>query len=109
MRGIIVRLAAGAAIVGIGVGAYFGLDALSKNSVAANQCPTSQCTSQGSVDLTNEARSSRTDAVVAFSAGGALAVAAVTLLVISARHTVAVTPAAAVSGEGFSVGLRGAF
>jgi len=102
--------AVGAGIVGIGLGVYFGLDALTANSQAQGQCPTGRCASQEPVDLTNEARASRTESIVAFGVGGALSAAGVALLVLSTRHHPAiVTPAATVGREGWSVGLSGAF
>jgi serine/threonine-protein kinase len=99
---------AGAGVLGLGLGTYFGLDAMVKNAKAAGECPTSKCTSQDPVDLTNEAKSSRTKAIIAFSAGGALCVAGAALLVLSARP-VRVTPTALIERDGFRVGVHGSF
>ena len=106
----IAGISAGAAgLVGIGVGIVFGLEALDKNAQAANACPTNQCASQGPVDLTNEARTARTEEIVLLSVGGALSAAGIALLVLSAGHGTRVTPTAAVSPEGWSAGIQGTF
>ncbi len=100
---------AGAGIVALGLGVYFGLDAAAKNSKAGAECPTSQCSSDGPVELTHEAQSSRTGAVVSFSVGGALSIASVALLVLSGRHSAPVTPTAAIVKDGFRAGLTWTF
>jgi serine/threonine-protein kinase len=58
-----------AGIVGVGIGTYFGLRAISKNSDAQDHCPASQCKDQEGVTLTDEARSAATAANIAFGVG----------------------------------------
>ncbi len=73
-------LVAGGA-VGIGLGSYFGLHAKSRYDEAAPHCP-STCDSVG-YETRNEAFRWAAGSTVAFVAGGAFAVAGVTLLVLS--------------------------
>lgn len=76
---------------------------------AAEQCRTNQCTLQGPVVLTNEARTARTEAIVAFGAGGALAATAVALFFLSDAHSPRATPSAAITAGGWTVGIVGTF
>jgi hypothetical protein len=58
-----------AGVVGVGVGSYFGLRAMSKNSEAADKCPNNLCPDATGVDLTDEARSAATGSNIAFGLG----------------------------------------
>lgn len=62
----------GVGIVGLGLGTYFGVRAISKNSDAETRCNgDNQCSPQG-LDLTEKAKKDATAANIAFAAGGAL-------------------------------------
>jgi serine/threonine-protein kinase len=65
--GIIV---AGVGVAGIGVGSYFGVRAIQKNSDAESDCPNSGlCNTQNGVDLTEQAKDNATIANVGFGVG----------------------------------------
>ncbi|HEY8040905.1 MAG TPA: hypothetical protein VIF15_13965 [Polyangiaceae bacterium] len=69
----------GVGVVGVAVGAVFGLNAKSKNDQALQNCRTSTlCTAQG-LSLTDDAKSAATISTVAFAAGGAALAAGVVL------------------------------
>jgi hypothetical protein len=59
-------------VIGLGLGTYFGIHAISKNSDAEDQCGSDNRCSQAGLDLTDKARKDATAANVAFAAGGAL-------------------------------------
>jgi serine/threonine-protein kinase len=63
----------GLGVIGIGLGTYFGIRAMSQNSDAEEHCPKGDlCNDQEGVDLTDKAQNNATAANVAFIAGGAL-------------------------------------
>lgn len=72
-------VAGGVGIVGLGLGSYFGIRAISKNSDAEGHCPKEGfCADQTGVDLTNQARDNATASNIAFAVGaGLVAVGAV--------------------------------
>jgi serine/threonine-protein kinase len=98
-------VSAGVGVVGLGVGTYFGFDAISKNN-ASNQsgCNGNACTA-GAYDTREDARSSATVSTVCFVAGGLLAAGGVTLWLLAPRGDAAVqvTPAALAGGGGMTV------
>jgi serine/threonine-protein kinase len=60
-------------VVGIGVGSYFGIRALKKNSDAETHCPNSGfCNDQEGLDLTEDAKDLAVFSNIAFAAGGVL-------------------------------------
>jgi hypothetical protein len=63
--------AAGAGVVGVALGAVFGLQAISKHHDAAQACPDRQCPDQHGVDLWNDAVSAGNVSTVAFIVGAA--------------------------------------
>lgn len=66
-------IAGGVGIVGLGVGSYFGVQALSGSSQARQQCPNAACPTPGAVQQNNDARTDARIADVGFAAGvGAL-------------------------------------
>jgi hypothetical protein len=66
-------VAGGVGVIGIGLGSYFGIRAISKNSDAEQHCPKEGlCSDQTGVDLTKKARESASAANVAFAIGGGL-------------------------------------
>lgn len=58
-----------AGVVGIGVGSFFGLRAMSKNGDAADLCPDKKCKSAEGLSLTEDANSAATGANIAFGLG----------------------------------------
>jgi serine/threonine-protein kinase len=62
----------GVGLIGIGVGAFFGLDAISKNDDAKALCPRGNvCDDPDGVSLTDDAKKAATISNIAFGAGGA--------------------------------------
>ncbi|HEX8792446.1 MAG TPA: hypothetical protein VF765_15965 [Polyangiaceae bacterium] len=98
-------VAAGVGVVGLGVGTYFGIDAISKNSTS-NQtgCTNNVCT-QGAYDTREDAKSSATVSTIAFVAGGVLAAAGITLWLVAPKGDAAaqVTPVALSGGGGLAL------
>jgi serine/threonine-protein kinase len=72
----------GVGIIGVGLGGYFGVRAISQNSDAEQHCPKEGfCSNQVGVDLTNEARDNASASNIAFALGaGLVAVGAVLYL-----------------------------
>lgn len=66
-------------IVGLGVGSYFGLQAMSDADDANELCPDGRCTSQHGEDLMDDARTSATVSNIAFGVGAAALVTGVVL------------------------------
>jgi hypothetical protein len=102
-------VAAGVGVVGMGVGTYFGIDAISKNSTS-NQtgCNGNVCT-QGAYDTREDAKSAATASTIAFVVGGVLAAGGITLWLLGPKGDTAaqVTPVAIAGGGG--VTLTGAW
>jgi len=98
-------VAAGVGIVGVGVGTYFGIDAISKNNTS-NQtgCSNNVCT-QGAYDTREDAKSAATASTIAFVVGGALAAGGITLWLLGPKGDAAaqVTPVALAGGGGLTV------
>lgn len=73
-------VAGGVGVIGLGLGTYFGVRAIGKNSDAEGHCDDNLCSQQG-LDLTDKAKKDATASNIAFVAGGALvAVGAVVFL-----------------------------
>lgn len=72
----------GVGIIGVGLGSYFGVRAISQNSDAEQHCPKEGfCSNQVGVDLTNKARDNASASNIAFALGaGLVAVGAVLYL-----------------------------
>ncbi len=98
-------VAAGVGVVGLGVGTYFGIDAISKNNTS-NQtgCSGNTCT-QGAYTTRQDAISSATVSTIAFVAGGVLAAAGITLWLVAPKGDAAaqVTPVALSGGGGLAL------
>jgi hypothetical protein len=75
-------------LVGVGVGSYFGIRAISKNSDAEQHCPRGTlCDDKQGEDLTNKAQSAARASNIAFAIGGGLlAVGAVVYLTGGKKH-----------------------
>lgn len=95
----------GVGLVGVGIGSYFGVRAISKNSDAEQHCPRGAlCDDQQGEDLTNKAQSAARASNLAFAIGGGLlAVGAVVYLTGAKKHEdrVALVP---VLGPGTAAG-----
>jgi len=99
----------GVGVVGLGLGTYFGIRAIGKNSDAEAFCSGDNRCTQSGIDLTDDAKKAATAANIAFAAGGALvAVGGVIFLSTGASDTdrVALVPllgpnmaAASISGS----------
>jgi hypothetical protein len=71
-------------IVGLGVGSYFGVRAISKNNNAETYCPSgNRCDAQQGVDLTEQARHAAVASNIALVIGAALVVTGVVLYLSS--------------------------
>jgi serine/threonine-protein kinase len=68
---VLPAILAGAGIVGLGIGSYFGLSAISKASDANDLCPDGRCTEQRGETLMEDARDSANISNVAFGVGAA--------------------------------------
>jgi len=102
--GAVVLAAAG--VAGIGVGAGFGLAAMSRHDDAEKVCPHA-CADQHGVDLWNSARSAGTISTVAFIAGG-VALAGGAVLWLTGRTETGAPPTQVTLGPG-TLSLRGAW
>jgi hypothetical protein len=102
----------GAAIVGLGVGSYFGIDAIAKHADSNRGCPANQCTAQA-VAENSQSQTSADRSTVAFGVSlGALAVA--TYLWLSggdakAPSSSALVVAPIVRGDGGGISLARTF
>jgi serine/threonine-protein kinase len=96
----------GAGVVGLGVGTFFGVKAISKNSDAEAYCKGgSTCEDERGVTLTEEAKSAATVSNVAFGLGAAAAIGgAVLVFVVAPRQAPPVQVGAFVDAR--NVGLR---
>jgi serine/threonine-protein kinase len=85
----------GAGLVAMGVGAIFGLKAMSKNNDAEAICPNSPCNTLEGETLTDEAKSAATVANVLVIGGAAVAATGVVLYFTAPsgkEHTVGIAP-----------------
>lgn len=82
----------GAGVVALGLGAAFGLHAMSQNDAASALCPNaSRCADRAALDRADEARTFATVSTVSFVAAGALVATGVVLFLVSPRVVVAPT------------------
>jgi len=100
----------GAGLVGVGIGAVFGLRAISKNDDAEALCSGSSCSDPEGVTLTDDAREAATISNIAFGLGGAALLGGVALYFTapssSPQRALRVSPRIGASGGGVSVGGR---
>jgi serine/threonine-protein kinase len=76
----------GVGLVGVGLGSYFGIRAISKNSDAETHCPKgSLCNDTEGVDLSNKARQDAAASNIAFVAGGVLVATGAVLYLTGGR------------------------
>jgi serine/threonine-protein kinase len=78
-------ITAGAGLVGIGVGTFFGIQSMSNNSDAKQECDASGCSPAG-VTLRNDAISAGDVSTVSFIAGGVLFAGGVALYLTAPRR-----------------------
>src|SRR5664280_550056 len=98
-------------LVGIGVGSYFGLAAMHRNTQSKTDCPSDpNVCSQGGVDIRNEALRDARVSTVGFIAGGAL-LAAGTVLFFTAPngHTAPISPQTALTSNSAEFSIAGAW
>lgn len=62
----------GVGVIGLGLGTYFGVRAISKNSDAEGYCNAQSLCAQTGLDLTDKAKKDASASNIAFAAGGAL-------------------------------------
>jgi hypothetical protein len=96
----------GVGILGLGAGAVFGLEALSKKN-DANCASDGACSSQGAVTTQRDAQNAGNLSTVFFIAGGVLAAAGITMFALAPSSTAQVTPSVGTNEAG--VVLRGAW
>lgn len=78
----------GVGVVGLGIGGYFGIRAIVKNSDAETHCPKGAlCNDTMGVELSNKARRAATASNIAFAAGGVLVASGLLLYVTGGSHT----------------------
>jgi serine/threonine-protein kinase len=100
----------GVGLVGIGVGAFFGLRAISKNDEAESFCNGSTCSDPDGVTLTDEARDAATISNIAFGLGAAALVGGVALYFTAPsappQRAWRLAPVVGARGGGVSLGGR---
>ena len=105
-------IAAGLGVVGLGVGAGFGLSSISKRDDSRNHCLVDQCDAEG-VSLRDDAMKNGNIATIAAIAGGAAVVGGLVLVLTAPRGArersgkLRAVPTAALNGGGFM--LQGNF
>jgi hypothetical protein len=98
-------VSAGVGVVGLGVGSYFGLDAISKNNASnSSGCHGNDCTASAFATR-EDARSAASVSTVAFIVGGLLAAGGVTLWLLEPHGSAAVevAPSPLAGGGGVTV------
>ncbi len=88
----------GVGIVGVGLGSYFGVRAISKNSDAEDDCPTDLLCNPEGLKKTDDARADANFSNIAFIAGGVLLTTGVVLYLTGGRkepQSVALVPVVA--------------
>jgi len=85
----------GAGIVGLGVGAFFGLGAMSDNNTAKDYCSGNACTDQKGVDAAKDASGKATISTIGFGVGSALLVTGAVLMIAGGRSTAERPPSVA--------------
>ncbi len=101
----------GVGLVGIGVGAFFGFDAISKNDDAKALCPRGNvCDDPDGVTLTDDAKKAATISNIAFAAGGAaLAGGVILYLTAPSKSSTALRVAPSLGPRQAGVSLGGRF
>lgn len=100
-------LTGGVGVVGVGIGAFFGLQASSKQDDA--NCPDNRCKDAASAEMLRDASSSATLSNVGFIAGGLLVAAGVTMFILSASSPEKTSNAARARVHILPTGVAGTF
>ncbi len=95
---------AGAGVVGVGVGTFFGLRAMSKWSDSKTRCDASGCDSVGYVAAT-DAKGAGTVSTIGFVAGGALLAGGVVMFLVAPGGDAKAARAGTLTPEGLTVGV----
>jgi hypothetical protein len=75
-------------VVGVGLGSYFGVRAITKNSDAESQCPNpGLCNNDRGLTLTDQAKQNAKASNIAFAAGGALVAVGAVLYLTGGRRS----------------------
>jgi serine/threonine-protein kinase len=78
----------GVGLIGVGLGSYFGIRAISRNSEAEQQCPNpGLCNNERGLTLTNQAKQNASGSNIAFAAGGALVAVGAVLYLTGGRRS----------------------
>jgi hypothetical protein len=95
----------GAGVVALGIGTYFGLDAISKNNASHTQGCSGNACPQGGYDTREAAKSSASTSTVAIAIGGVLVAGGVALWLLAPHGSasVQIAPAALLGGGGVTV------
>jgi hypothetical protein len=76
----------GVGLIGVGLGSYFGIRAISKNSEAEEQCPNpGLCNTDHGLTLTDQAKKNASASNIAFAAGGVLVATGAVLYLTGGR------------------------
>jgi len=76
----------GLGVIGVGLGTYFGIRAISKNSDAEDQCPNAGlCNNERGLTLTDQAKKNASASNVAFAVGGVLVATGAVLYLTGGR------------------------
>jgi serine/threonine-protein kinase len=101
----------GVGIVGIGVGSYFGLRALSKNSESEESCDDRNvCDDPQATELTDQAKDAALISNIGFAVGGAALASGIVLYFVTPggdeANALRVSPSVARHGAGLNIGGR---
>jgi hypothetical protein len=99
----------GVGVVGVGVGAAFGLLSMAKHSTVAKDCPGTVCTTPEGYNASNDALTFGNVSTVAFIVGGVGLGVGLTLWLTAPKPTEAGSPVAQVVVGPGRVALAGSF
>jgi serine/threonine-protein kinase len=98
----------GVGIVGIGLGSYFGLRAISKNSDAEKLCPDNSCPDDDGLRLTSQAKDAAVVSNVAFGVGATTLAAGIVIFALTpARREAALHVSPWFDQRSAGIGVRG--
>jgi serine/threonine-protein kinase len=99
----------GLGVVGLGLGAFFGLKAISKNDDATSQCRTATLCSPAGLALHDEARSAATTSTLLVVIGSAALVGGIALVLTAPSTPSSSSRSVTLHAGPTSVGLTGRF
>jgi serine/threonine-protein kinase len=98
----------GAGVIGLGVGSYFGLKAMSNATDARRICPEGLCNEQRGQALADDARSAARVSNVAFALGAAgVAAGAILYLTLPGRQATQVSVRPMLDSSSLGIALHG--